>query len=187
MPSSCSMPLNSGTRSARIGKEPAVAAQLLIGTVIKDVSTCPCQGMLNVPSNDLSIQHLLDFNMLPILGMHLFVEPKHNLHRLAPDTSDTLSNGERQRTQQTLGTFLFHARAVDMCMLKAIGSIATKQAQPTVGTMNKITWLLNYAATWNAADFHGMPRTSMECRGLPWNSVKVRGIPRTSVKVRESP
>ena len=165
MPSSCSMPLNSGTRSARIGKEPAVAAQLLIGTVIKDVSTCPCQGMLNVPSNDLSIQHLLDFNMLPILGMHLFVEPKHNLHRLAPDTSDTLSNGERQRTQQTLGTFLFHARAVDMCMLKAIGSIATKQAQPTVGTMNKQDYLATKLCCY------------MECRGLPWNAADFHGIP----------
>ena len=95
----------------------------------------------------------------------------------APDTSDTLSNGERQRTQQTLGTFLFHARAVDMCMLQAIGSIATKQAQPTVGTMNKITWLLNYAATWNAADFHGMPRTSMEFRESPWNSTDFRESP----------
>ena len=93
----------------------------------------------------------------------------------APDTSDTLSNGERQRTQQTLGTFLFHARAVDMCMLKAIGSIATKQAQPTVGTMNKQDYLATKLCCY------------MECRGLPWNSVKVRGIPRTSVKVRESP
>ena len=62
-------------------------------------------------------------------------------------------------------------------MLKAIGSIATKQAQPTVGTMNKITWLLNYAATWNAADFHGIPRTSMEFRESPWNSTDFRESP----------
>ena len=33
-------------------------------------------------------------------------------------------------------------------MLKAIGSIATKQASPTQDTMNKIIWLLNYAATY---------------------------------------
>ena len=66
----------------------------------------------------------------------------------ALDTTDKLDKTQKQRTQQILATLLFCARAVDFCMLKAIGTISTKQATPTHDTMDRITWLLNYAATY---------------------------------------
>ena len=42
---------------------------------------------------------------------------------------------------------MFYARAVDVTMLKAIGTIATQQSTPTEATMQAVTKLLNYAAS----------------------------------------
>ena len=64
------------------------------------------------------------------------------------DTSDLLAKDDKVRVQAVLGTLLFYARAVDFTMLKAIGTIATQQATPTRHTLEKIVWLLNYAATY---------------------------------------
>jgi hypothetical protein len=64
-----------------------------------------------------------------------------------PDTTPFLDAADKKLVQEVLGTFLYFARAVDVTMLKAIGTIATQQATPTKATMTAITKLLNYAAS----------------------------------------
>ena len=49
--------------------------------------------------------------------------------------------------QQVLGTFLYYARAVDLTMLVALGTIATEQARPTQSTLDKVEQFLDYAAS----------------------------------------
>ena len=68
-------------------------------------------------------------------------------HAEAPDDTPYLDAANKKTVQEVLGTFLFYARAVDITMLKAIGTIATQQAKPTETTMKAIVKFLNYAAT----------------------------------------
>ena len=64
-----------------------------------------------------------------------------------PDNSPFLDAANKKTdVQEVLGTFLFYARAVDVTLLKAIGSLATQQPNPTETTMEGIVKLLNYAA-----------------------------------------
>jgi hypothetical protein len=65
----------------------------------------------------------------------------------APDVTPFLDAANKTHVQMVLGTLLFYARAVDLTMLKAIGTLSTQQSNPTEGTMNGITKLLNYAAS----------------------------------------
>ena len=49
--------------------------------------------------------------------------------------------------QEDLSTLLFYARAMDDTMLLAINVLVLEQNTATTATMDKIIWLLNYAAT----------------------------------------
>jgi len=62
-------------------------------------------------------------------------------------TPPALNAADTTRVQEVLGTLLFYARAVNSTMLKAIGTIATQQANATEATMKAITHLLNYCTT----------------------------------------
>ena len=55
----------------------------------------------------------------------------------APDDDDSplLSKADKKFVQEVTGTCLYYARAVDLTMLTALGSIATQQANPTERTM----------------------------------------------------
>ena len=68
-------------------------------------------------------------------------------HAEQPDDLPVLDAKDIKRVMAILGALLFYARAVDMTMLTAIGTIATEQTQATESTMRKITQLLNYCAT----------------------------------------
>ena len=46
--------------------------------------------------------------------------------------------------QQVIGSFLYHARAVDMTILHALNSIAADSSKPTELTMKHVAQLLNY-------------------------------------------
>jgi hypothetical protein len=65
----------------------------------------------------------------------------------SPDETPYLDVADKKRVQEVLGTLLYYARAIDITMLKAIGTIATQQANPTEATMKALVKLLNYAAT----------------------------------------
>ena len=67
----------------------------------------------------------------------------------APDDDDSplLSKADKKFVQEVTGTFLYYVRAVDITMFTALGSIATKQANPTERTMQKVKQFLDYAAT----------------------------------------
>ena len=49
--------------------------------------------------------------------------------------------------QDVTGTFIYYARAVYCTMLTALGSIATKQANPTENTMTNVKLFLDYSVT----------------------------------------
>jgi len=81
---------------------------------------------------------------------HLWQKPQYGAkiqYTPAPDMTPALNAADTTRVQEVLGTLLFYARAVDSTMLKAIGTIATQQANATEATMKAITHLLNYCAT----------------------------------------
>jgi hypothetical protein len=58
-----------------------------------------------------------------------------------------LSAADKKLVQEIIGTFLFYARAINVTMLKALGTLSTQQLQPTEATMSAIVKFLNYAAT----------------------------------------
>ena len=64
-----------------------------------------------------------------------------------PDSTPFLDAANKQHIQEVLSTFLFYARAVDITMLKALGTLATQQSKPTEATMQAIVKLLNYITT----------------------------------------
>jgi hypothetical protein len=76
------------------------------------------------------------------------------------DTSTPISDAQKKRVQEIIGTFLFAARAVDPTLLVALGSIATQQANCTEKTMKAITHLLNYVAT------HPEPMICFKCSDM---------------------
>ena len=68
------------------------------------------------------------------------------LEHQAPE-SPNLSPTEANTVKQVVGTFLYHARAVDPTMLMALKSITVEQVNITESTTKSVTQLLNYAAT----------------------------------------
>jgi hypothetical protein len=70
-------------------------------------------------------------------------------HQLANslDTSPPLDKEGGNFIQEVVGVFLYLARAVDSTMLPALSSLASKQAAPTVRTMQKCLQFLDYAAS----------------------------------------
>lgn len=108
--------------------------------------TSPCLVTLTKPSNALN-------NPLPVRPQdspHPWTPPVYSatIQYPAPeDTTPPLLSSACTRIQVILGTLLFYARAIDDTMLVALNSLATKQATATQATLDKIIWLLNYAAT----------------------------------------
>ena len=54
------------------------------------------------------------------------------------DTLPTLNRKDKKIVQEVVGNFLHYAHAVDYTMLAALGSIATKQMNPTKNAMKKV-------------------------------------------------
>jgi hypothetical protein len=63
------------------------------------------------------------------------------------DTLPLLSDKERKRIQEVVGTLLYYARAVDVTMLHALSTLASAQSTGTHATMDSLVHLLNYAAS----------------------------------------
>jgi hypothetical protein len=64
------------------------------------------------------------------------------------DNTPALDLKDTKFVQEVLGTLLYYGRAVDCTMITAIGSIATHQASATQATLESITQLLDYCATY---------------------------------------
>ena len=80
---------------------------------------------------------------------HAWNQPQYGAkiqYSAATDDTPFLDAANARHVQEVLGTLLFYARAVDLTMLKAIGTLATQQSKPTEATMKGIVKLLNYVA-----------------------------------------
>jgi hypothetical protein len=67
------------------------------------------------------------------------------------DDSPPLIPSETLRLQEVVGTLLYYARAIDLTMHVALGSLAAAQSDGTQATMKALTHLLNYAASHPSA------------------------------------
>ncbi len=63
------------------------------------------------------------------------------------DDSPPLDSTDTLRLQEVVGTLLYYAKAVDLTMHVALGSLAAAQTEGTQETMKALTHLLNYAAS----------------------------------------
>ena len=61
--------------------------------------------------------------------------------------SPPLSKVDKKIVQEVTGTFLYYAPAFDSTMLRALGSIATQQANSAEETMKRVKQFLDYVAT----------------------------------------
>jgi hypothetical protein len=66
---------------------------------------------------------------------------------LPTNISPKLSDTEIKETQRIVGSILYYARAVNITVLMALSSIASKQTRGTTNTMAKAKQLLDYLAT----------------------------------------
>jgi hypothetical protein len=63
------------------------------------------------------------------------------------DTSPPLSDADIKHIQQVIGSILYYEGAIDLTVLMALSTIASKQAHGTESTMQKAKQLLDYLAT----------------------------------------
>jgi hypothetical protein len=66
---------------------------------------------------------------------------------LPHDTSPLLSNADIKHIQCIIGSILYYARTVNLTVLMALSTIASKQSKGTEHTMTKTKQLLDYLAT----------------------------------------
>ena len=106
----------------------------LNGTTTSEHVMCLCQDTSSEPSNASNIQHQPEQNIHHIIGISQNMEQRYNM--LTPMILlQCWTPLKRQRVQEIIGTFLFYARAVDITMLKALGTMSTQQSKPTEATM----------------------------------------------------
>eukprot|EP00804_Cyclotella_cryptica_P026876 CCRYP_017593-RA/>CCRYP_017593-RA protein AED:0.20 eAED:0.21 QI:0/0/0/1/1/1/3/0/940 len=65
--------------------------------------------------------------------------------RATADTAPALGKHQKTFVQEVIGVFLYYAHAVDCTMLRALGSLATQQANPTTTTLDRVYQFLDYA------------------------------------------
>ena len=66
-------------------------------------------------------------------------------------TSPELNQKETRRIQSAIGSLLYYARALDCTMLPTLNQLGATQARPTQETKDKLSCLLDYAATYPEA------------------------------------
>jgi hypothetical protein len=73
---------------------------------------------------------------------------------IPPNTSPPLSNNNIKHVQGVIGSILFYARALDLIVLMALSSIASKQSKGTDSTMKKCKQLIDYLTSHPYASIH---------------------------------
>ena len=58
-----------------------------------------------------------------------------------------LTAAKNKSAQKVINVYLYYGRTINITMLTALGTIATKQSTPTQNTMQNVHQLLDYAAT----------------------------------------
>ena len=76
----------------------------------------------------------------PAYGQRIQMAPIDNTPPLDPKTT--------KRIQGIVGSLLYYARAIDNTILTAINEISAVQSRPTEKTLQAVTKLLDYAATY---------------------------------------
>jgi hypothetical protein len=107
--------------------------------------TFPCQTTQQKLSNNSNIKHQENPNMHHTNILTCNTEQPFNTSswKIPPPfnaTGITL-------LQQIIGTFFYYARAINITMLVALGTLGAAQAKGTKATAEASTKLLNYAAT----------------------------------------
>ena len=69
-------------------------------------------------------------------------------HTSSPDISPLLSPKDTKYIQSVVGSYLYHARALDTSLLPAINEISRYQSQPTFDTKQKCQRLMDYVNTY---------------------------------------
>jgi len=69
------------------------------------------------------------------------------------DATPPMDIPQTKRLQQIIGVLLYYARALNLTMLVALGSLAAAQTEGTQATMEACMQLLNYAATHPASEW----------------------------------
>jgi hypothetical protein len=85
---------------------------------------------------------------------HAYTAPKYGTGaQFAPDEGESTPLGEAnvKKLQQVLGVLLFYARMVDNTLLVDLTTLSSEQSKATNITMDKLTTLLNYCATYPEA------------------------------------
>ncbi len=85
---------------------------------------------------------------------HCHVEIKYGSKHQYVDNKEKSCPLDKEMTkyvQAVAGTLLYYARAVDPTILPTLSSLATKQARPTMKTMDLVKQLLDYCATQEEA------------------------------------
>jgi len=81
---------------------------------------------------------------------HAHINPKYGARvqfTAPPDTSPRLSPKETTTIQEVIGTLLYYARAVDLTLHVALGTLGSVQTKPTTNTALDIDRLLRYVAS----------------------------------------
>jgi hypothetical protein len=66
---------------------------------------------------------------------------------VSEDDTELLPQEKITRIQQIVGSFLHYGRAIDITILKALNTLATQQAKPTITTEKHVKQFLDYCAT----------------------------------------
>jgi hypothetical protein len=108
-------------------------------------SPCPATFVLHSTSSNTNGMGIA--KMLHTHGTNQSTYGAMVQHADHPNDSLPLDAKSITLVQKIAGTFICHAMVVDCTMLVALGSIASTQSKATKNTFNKVTWLLNCAAS----------------------------------------
>jgi hypothetical protein len=118
------------------------------------------KGYVNVSMPEYVNRALQTFEHLtplrPQHAPHKWVDPVYGSRSSQNPTPESkaplLDKHATNCIQAISGTFLYYGRACDPCILPALNEIASEQASPTTGTINKTDMLMDYLHTYpNAA------------------------------------
>jgi hypothetical protein len=122
-----------------------------------------CGIKLNLDYDKRTLNILMPGYILKQLQCYKHASPTHPQHRpfypqpkqhvstaqqpIAPVTSPPFSKEDIKQVQCVIGSILYYTQAVDLTILMALSTIASKQSKGTKSTMKKYKQLLDYLTT----------------------------------------
>ena len=107
-----------------------------------------------IPNLLNKLQHIKP--SIPQYSPHEFIPTKFSKkgdrqYLQQPDSTPHLNTEDTKWVQSAVGSLLYYARALDNTILPCLNQIGTEQALPTINTKKKLLRLLDYVATYPAA------------------------------------